>query len=102
GGIQKPWGKFKEADKKWGAEPIASDMPSNNPNGLAAFSSRGPTPDGRLKPDVVAPGTNVLSARSHMPNSEKLWGEYNEHYLWSGGTSMATPLVSGSAALVRQ
>lgn len=102
GGVQKPWGKFKEADQKWGAEPIASDMPSDNPNGLAAFSSRGPTPDGRLKPDVVAPGTNVLSARSHVPDSEKLWGIYNEHYLWSGGTSMSTPLVSGSAALVRQ
>jgi subtilisin family serine protease len=102
GGVQKPWGKFKEAGKNWGAEPIASDMPSDNPNGLAAFSSRGPTPDGRLKPDLVAPGTNVLSARSHMPDSDKLWGEYNEHYLWSGGTSMATPLVSGSAALVRQ
>jgi len=51
---------------------------------------------------VVVPGTNILSARTHTPGSDKLWGEYNDHYLWSGGTSMAAPLVSGAAALTRQ
>ena len=102
GGIQKTWGKTRDGQKKWGTEPIASDMISDNPNGIAAFSSRGPTADGRLKPDVVAPGTNILSARSHHPKAEKLWGEFNEHYLWSGGTSMATPLTAGAATLVRQ
>ncbi len=102
GGIQKMWGKTRDGQKKWGTEPIASDMISDNPNGIAAFSSRGPTVDGRLKPDVVAPGTNILSARSHHPKAEKLWGEFNEHYLWSGGTSMSTPLTAGAATLVRQ
>ena len=49
------------------ADPIA-----NNTNGLAAFSSRGPTDDGRIKPDVVAPGTMVASMRSQAsPN--QIW-----------------------------
>lgn len=46
------------------ADPINSDRLSDNPEGLVAFSSRGPTDDGRIKPDVVAPGTNILSVRS--------------------------------------
>ncbi|HEY6803304.1 MAG TPA: S8 family serine peptidase [Pyrinomonadaceae bacterium] len=41
--------------------PIASDPISNNPAGVAAFSSRGPTRDHRIKPDVVAPGSTILS-----------------------------------------
>ena len=102
GGVQKTWGKTRDGQKKWSAEPIASDLISDNPNGIAAFSSRGPTSDGRLKPDVVAPGTNILSARSHHPKAQKLWGEFNENYLWAGGTSMATPLTAGAATLVRQ
>jgi subtilisin family serine protease len=77
---------------------------------MAAFSSRGPTDDGRIKPDVVAPGTNVLSLRSRAlpPGVDPLWGglpaghELRDLYCWSGGTSMSTPLVAGAAALVRE
>jgi len=84
---------------------------SDNPNGMAAFSSRGPTDDGRIKPDVVAPGTNVLSVRSSVyvgPPAHPLWGDVpapdplHNLYCWSGGTSMSTPLVAGAAALIRQ
>ncbi len=46
--------------------PLFTDPVANNINGMAAFSSRGPTPDGRIKPDVVAPGTAVISARSQQ------------------------------------
>jgi len=51
----------------WGytTDPVASDPTTNNPSGMAAFSSRGPCDDGRVKPDVVAPGTFVASTRSH-------------------------------------
>ncbi len=85
-------------------DPIATDLVSNNPNGMAAFSSRGPTDDGRFKPDLVAPGTNIVSNHSHDPNASALWGLYetNSNYAYSGGTSMATPLTAGAAALVRQ
>jgi subtilisin family serine protease len=84
------------------SEPFAGDAMADNPNGMAAFSSRGPTDDGRIKPDVVAPGTFVISARSHMPEAGTGWGLVGEHYNYFLGTSMATPLVSGAAAVVRE
>jgi hypothetical protein len=88
----------------FGAQPIASDLVANNAEGMAAFSSRGPTDDGRLKPDIVAPGTNIISNRSHIPAASTLWAphESNPHYVYSGGTSMATPLTAGAGVLVRQ
>lgn len=81
--------------------PIYSDHVSNNPDGMAAFSSRGPVLDGRFKPDIVAPGTNILSTRSSVA-SGSLWGVFNSYYVWSGGTSMSTPLAAGAAALMRE
>jgi subtilisin family serine protease len=79
------------------------------PNHIASFSSRGPTADGRTKPDVVAPGRYILStaARPDSPGScdpNKAPGASGESggVLSLAGTSMATPVVSGSAALVRQ
>jgi len=44
--------------------PISSDYLADDPGGIAGFSSRGPTNDGRMKPDLVAPGTFVCSART--------------------------------------
>jgi len=85
-------------------DPVSTDTVADDPNGMAAFSSRGPTDDGRTKPDLVAPGTNIVSNRSHYPGATTLWSahETNDHYVYSGGTSMSTPLVAGSAVLVRQ
>ena len=99
GGYQKTLGQIWA--KSFPAEPYFSDRLSNNENGIAAFSSRGPTQDGRLKPDVVAPGTNIVSARSKSPTAKALWGVYDDNYLYCGGTSMATPLTSGAALVVR-
>jgi serine protease AprX len=88
------------------ADPIASDKMANDPEGMVAFSSRGPTQDQRIKPDVVAPGTFILSTRSRA-TSDTGWRPSADPlsdplYFFLGGTSMATPLVAGCVALVRE
>jgi serine protease AprX len=83
------------------ANPIKNDKTADNPEGIVAFSSRGPIQDGRVKPDVVAPGTFILSTRSRATQSEG-WGlSADPLYMFEGGTSMATPLVAGCVANVR-
>ncbi len=61
---------------------------------LAETSSMGPTWDGRIKPDIMAPGTNIMSS---VPKA--LEGKFYEK---NSGTSMAAPFVSGIAALMYQ
>jgi serine protease AprX len=84
--------------------PIANEKISGDPESLAAFSSRGPCDDRRIKPDLVAPGTEIISAKSSSAPVRNFWGmvQGSSQYAYDGGTSMATPLVSGCAALVRQ
>ena len=67
--------------------------------GVSYFSSRGPTADGRPKPDVVAPGERILSCR-HRWDERKKDGErrVDDLYVEMSGTSMAAPHVSGVAA----
>lgn len=67
--------------------------------GVSFFSSRGPTADGRRKPDLVAPGEQILSAYHGWPQGsaeDKLTLE--DLYVEMSGTSMATPHVSGVLA----
>ncbi|MGD8793087.1 MAG: PKD domain-containing protein [Anaerolineae bacterium] len=86
------------------AAPTGPDLigGTGNAGEMAAFSSRGPTDDGRIKPDVVAAGTNILSTMSSQASSCG-WGngELNDKYCMNGGTSMSNPLTAGAATLVR-
>lgn len=71
-------------------------------NTLAGFSSRGPTIDGLTKPDVVAPGVNIISLRvpgSFLDRGTKL-SKVGQWYISMSGTSMATPVCAGVAALL--
>jgi serine protease AprX len=69
----------------------SSSVSAKNGFVLASFSSRGPTADGRVKPDVVAPGVSILAANANRGT-----------YVRNSGTSFSAPFVSGLAALILQ
>ncbi|MFX1252669.1 MAG: S8 family peptidase [Promethearchaeota archaeon] len=70
---------------------------SDDNDKIAWFSSRGPTSDGRVKPDVCFPGFGIVSARAKNTSMGSPEGEY---YTQASGTSMATPHTAGVAALL--
>ena len=69
---------------------------------MADFSSRGPCEDGRIKPDVVAPGTWIASLQSESATDENAWLGIDNYYQYQGGTSQAGPHASGAAAVFVQ
>ena len=87
-----------EGDGAWRYITAPADAPGvitvgavDSRDSLAAFSSRGPTADGRIKPDLVAPGVGLVAA-------DIRGGGYSR----TRGTSFAAPLVSGVCALLLQ
>ncbi len=99
-----------------------ADSDASSANEMAFFSSRGPCTDGRIKPDLCAPGTHVsggvIQVASPPSNGQAdpcftgsgVCGGVNsifypagqQWYTASSGTSHSTPAVSGATALVRQ
>lgn len=72
---------------------------NGNSTTVASFSSRGPTDDGRLKPDIMAPGSSIISAAGDIDNTTP-GCPANGRTL--SGTSMSCPTVAGGTALLRQ
>ncbi|AIQ57599.1 S8 family peptidase [Paenibacillus borealis] len=71
---------------------------------IAVYSSRGPAPGGKVKPDLVAPGDSVISLRA--PGSQLVrelpGNKVGKKYFKLSGTSISTPIVSGAAAQLLQ
>jgi subtilisin family serine protease len=104
-----------------------TDAQADNANDIVPFSSRGPTDDGRVKPDIQAPGTHISGgvAQASMaapagsgtgtanpcfnangvcagPGGSDFFPLGQQYYTASSGTSHSCPAVAGVAALIRQ
>jgi hypothetical protein len=73
---------------------------ADNMDDLRSSSSRGPAADGRIKPDITAPGTAITGSRAGTGGSVS--GQVDAHHSYSSGTSHAAPQVAGAAALFTQ
>jgi serine protease AprX len=80
------------------------DTENREDDAIASFSSKGPTVYGEIKPDIVAPGVNIVSLRSPNSYLDKLQktGRVENDYFVLSGTSMATPICAGVVALMIQ
>lgn len=103
------------------------DTDANSANDIIGFSSRGPTSDGRIKPDIVLPGTHITGGAAQNVLSNPVSGTgtaltcftsnatgvcggvgsaffpaAQQWYTASSGTSHSTPAIAGLAALIRQ
>lgn len=81
------------------AKEVITVGASDNNDQVADFSSRGPTADGRTKPDILFPGVEIVSCRAA---GTSMGSPLDDFYTSASGTSMATPHASGVAALLLQ
>ena len=102
-GLRRTWGDLDRAGTRWRNLSDRSAQVSGTPDRIACFSSTGPTRDGRIKPDLCTAGTNVIAARSQRSVGLG-WGLADPLplYMFNGGTSAATGVAGGLAAVLRQ
>lgn len=105
------WSATEKWRLRFPALPLPKEHFANSEDDMAAFSSRGPaiaygggTKHNRIKPDVVAPGTAILSVRSRHPTARRNTepGLGDPDWCWDFGTSMSCPLVAGCCAVIRE
>lgn len=82
--------------------PLRDDKAEGSPNGMVAFSSRGPTADGRIKPDLVAAATGVVTFSAKGRGSHPATFPLGDGTAVVYGTSVAAALVAGSVASLRR
>lgn len=75
---------------------------NGNSTAAAGFSSRGPTADGRRKPDIQAPGSSIVSAGGNDNDDNPPANPNQANTRTLSGTSMSGPTVAGGSALARQ
>lgn len=103
-GLRVSWDAFNATgQKRFTNRDDREDAISGDPEHIALISSAGPSRDGRIKPDLCAPGTNLAAPRSQATQG-KGWGLASPlpYYMYYGGTSMATGAAGGYFALLRQ
>jgi hypothetical protein len=79
------------------AVSVGATLRATSANSMASFSSCGPTDDGRIKPEVTVPGSNIVSAANDGSITSNNCGTRS-----LSGTSMASPGAAGLTALIRQ
>ena len=87
----------------WWGNPVGNSPMADDIEGISCTSNTGPTSDGRIKPDLVAPGTHIVSTKSSqftVQCSSNNCVDSTGSYLVKTGTSMATPVVAGLVALL--
>ncbi|MHA1131854.1 MAG: S8 family serine peptidase, partial [Candidatus Helarchaeota archaeon] len=80
------------------AKKVITVGATDDNDNIAWFSSRGPTKDARVKPDITLPGVNIIAARA---KNTSMGTPIDDYHTQASGTSMATPHCAGVACLLK-
>ena len=94
-------GNYTNTDRHIDIDSVLQIAPTDFPHRIATNSGRGPTRDGRIKPDILAPGNHIISAGvlSLIPGMQRYKVAPGGYHITGGGTSASAPVVAGIAAL---